>query len=100
VALAVREGNLGKVAAQLKNDLQNAAQSLGIEIALPTRLLKKHGALGAQMTGSGAASFGLFPDEEAARNAQESLRADEELPADYQIFCAPLLASGIELVDP
>jgi 4-diphosphocytidyl-2-C-methyl-D-erythritol kinase len=100
VAQAVREGNLEKVAAQLKNDLQNAAQSLGIETALPIRLLKKHDALGAQMTGSGAASFGLFANEEAARNAQENLRADEELPPAYQVFSAPLLAGGIGRVEP
>jgi 4-diphosphocytidyl-2-C-methyl-D-erythritol kinase len=92
---AVRAGNLQKVAANLENDLRKAAQSLGIDTAIPIRLLKKHGALGAQMSGSGAASFGLFESEGAARRAQENLRADAELPPKYQIFCAPLLASGI-----
>ncbi len=92
----VRTGNLEAVAAHLQNDLQNAAQTLGIDTQIPIRLLKKHGALGAQMTGSGAASFGMFSDEESARGAQEKLRTDEELPTNYQIFCAPLLTGGIE----
>ena len=98
LAQAVRAGNLEKVAAHLGNDLSSAAQDLGIDAALPARLLQKHGALGAQLSGSGAASFGLFANEEAARAAQETLRADEELPPDYQIFRAPLLASGISSI--
>ena len=33
--------------------------------------LKKFGALGAEMTGSGSACFGIFPDEESAKKAVE-----------------------------
>lgn len=36
--------------------------------------LREHGALTAQMTGSGAAVFGVFDDETAARNALTALR--------------------------
>ena len=36
--------------------------------------LREHGALTAQMTGSGAAVFGVFDDETAARNALAALR--------------------------
>ncbi len=99
VAQAVRAGSLENVAAHLGNDLQNAAQSLGVDAELPIRLLKKHGALGAQMSGSGAASFGLFSSEAAAHEAQENLRSDAKLPPGYQIFRAPLLPGGIERMD-
>lgn len=96
---AVREGNLQHVAARLQNDLQNAAQNLGIDTEIPTQLLKKYGALGAQMTGSGAASFGLFENENDARSAHENLLADAQLPPEYQVFSAPLLEGGIEHID-
>lgn len=93
---ALQTQELAKVASVLGNDLQSAAQSLGIETELPVHLLKKHGALGAQMSGSGAAVFGLFSDAGAAQVASEHIRADADCPEGYQVFAAPLLASGVE----
>ena len=38
------------------------------------KTLRAHGAVTAQMTGSGAAVFGIFDDENAARNAAVELK--------------------------
>lgn len=96
---AVRAGDLSSIATNLGNDLQIAAQSLGVDVELPLRLLKKYGAIGAQMSGSGAASFGIFPTEIDARQIVEELRGDTEFPAQYQLFRAPLLSGGIEQLE-
>lgn len=53
----------------LMNALQGPAQTLLPEIASLTERLKTTGALGACMTGSGSAVFGLFASETAAREA-------------------------------
>ena len=53
----------------LINALQDPAQSLLPEIASLVERLKTAGALGASMTGSGSAVFGLFSSETAAREA-------------------------------
>ncbi len=53
----------------LMNALQSPAQMLLPEIASLTERLKTAGALGACMTGSGSAVFGLFSSETAAREA-------------------------------
>lgn len=97
---ALKSRDLSEVASSLGNDLQSAAQSLGVDTQLPTRLLEKCGGLGAQMSGSGSATFGLFPDADAAQTALEKLHSDEEWPAEYRAFAAPLLASGVEAMAP
>ncbi len=93
---AIRGKNLAAAATCLGNDLQSAAQALGIDVELPGFLLKKHGALGAQMSGSGAASFGLFENEAKAQSAAQKICEDAALHDGYQVLVAPLLAGGIE----
>ena len=93
---AVRARNLKMVGAHLKNDLQMAAQSLGIDAQLPMKLLKKHGAIGACLSGSGAASFGLFASQNEAGAVEENLKTNEELTANYRVFVAPLIKIGCE----
>lgn len=93
---AMHSQELREVGSRLSNDLQNAAERLGVDTALPARLLEEQGALGAQMSGAGSASFGLFPDASAAQNALRKIRDDHEWPEDYRAFAAPLLAGGVE----
>lgn len=94
----VRAPDLNAVGAQLKNDLQTAAQSLGIDTEWPMELLKKHGAIGACLSGSGAASFGLFASQKDAHEAQAKIRDKANLPPGYRVFIAPLIDSGCERV--
>ena len=96
---AVRAHDLNQVGANLNNDLQIAAQSLGIDTQLPIQLLEKHGAIGACLSGSGAASFGLFADQSAARAAEMKIHDDADFPENYRVLSAPLLAAGCERAD-
>lgn len=59
----------------LVNDLEAAAAQLHPEVMSLKAKLVEQGALGALMTGSGAAVFGVWPDLPAARRAAERLRA-------------------------
>ncbi len=96
---AMHNGELAAVASHVGNDLTAAAQNLGIDVELPLRLLKQNGALDAQMSGSGAASFGLFEAKALAEQAQQQIIQDAQWPAGYQSFVAPLIASGVELLE-
>lgn len=66
---------LKSVARALGNDLERAAPVLLPELHLMVELLKEQGALGAQMTGSGSAVFGLFENENEARSAEQGIKA-------------------------
>ena len=57
--------------------------------------LRAHGALAALMTGSGAAVFGVFPTEEAARGAAEALKA--QWP---QVYVARPDRGGARVISP
>ncbi len=61
------------IAAKLHNDFE-AALSLDEVRSACSHLLKQNGCLGAQMTGSGSAVFGIFDDEDKARAAKSSLK--------------------------
>ncbi len=69
----LRSGDLTQAAKVLGNDLTPAAQHLGLDIGQLKNLLLEHGALGAEMTGSGSAVFGIFDSENAARKAVSHL---------------------------
>jgi 4-diphosphocytidyl-2-C-methyl-D-erythritol kinase len=88
------------VAQCLGNDLRQSAQTLGIDVELPLHLLRKHGARGAEMSGSGASSFGLFDSQNAAELAARKIREDASLPDDYKVLVAPLIAGGIARLKP
>ncbi len=96
---AMQTGELSKIAANLGNDLVAAAQNLGIDTQLPVQLLHENGALKSQMSGSGAASFGLFENKTQAQQAQKQIETDARWPADYRSFIAPLIAGGVELLE-
>lgn len=63
---------LGLLASSLVNDLSPAAEALVPEIGDYRRRMLGLGALGAQMTGSGSAVFGVFSCEENARAAYKA----------------------------
>jgi 4-diphosphocytidyl-2-C-methyl-D-erythritol kinase len=58
----------------LVNDLEAAAAQIHPEVVSLKAKLVEQGALGALMTGSGAAVFGVWPDPLSARRAAERLR--------------------------
>ncbi|HEX9997662.1 MAG TPA: 4-(cytidine 5'-diphospho)-2-C-methyl-D-erythritol kinase [Abditibacterium sp.] len=91
--------SISKVAANLGNDLQSAASSISGLPRVCSQLLRECGAIGAQMSGSGSACFGLFESENDAKIAAEKLRV--ELAKDVQLhqsqlFVAPFCAQGVE----
>ena len=72
---AIKDKNIADIAKYMANDLESAA---GSEETQPIKEeLIRLGAIGSMMTGSGAAVFGVFDDEEKAKTAAESLKTEE-----------------------
>jgi 4-diphosphocytidyl-2-C-methyl-D-erythritol kinase len=69
---AIKDKDLNKIANLMENVLEKAAD--GPYTAKIKNDLKKFGALGSVMTGSGAAVFGLFDDEKKAKGAYLNLK--------------------------
>lgn len=84
VLSALRSGDLADLAGALGNDLAPVTKGMVPEVAELERGLLEAGALGASMTGSGTAVYGLFPDEDAAA------RAGEGIGASFVGLCAPV----------
>ena len=63
MVLAVGAGDIHEIAALLHNDLEEAAFTLRPELAAKKRALLEAGALGASLSGSGPALFGIATDE-------------------------------------
>lgn len=72
MAAALASGELSQVAACLGNRFQEILPLPEIEEIVT--VMRSGGALGACMTGSGSAVFGIFTEESAARNTGEALR--------------------------
>lgn len=73
-ALARAEwADAASVAAGLSNDLEAAALSLRPDIAGSLDALRRAGALGAQVTGSGPTAFGVFADRQGAESAASAI---------------------------
>ena len=80
---AVRAGDLAAVCAAAGNALEHCSGAE--ETPSICAILRENGALTAQMTGSGAAVFGVFDDEEKARAAMSALK-----PGYKQVYlCRP-----------
>jgi len=96
---AVKACDLMGVAKGLHNDLRHAAQTWNIGIGSLIEMLRDAGALGAEMTGSGSAVFGLFQDEPAARRAGRQVAAQLNDPgaakAGHRIMVEPFCATGV-----
>ena len=93
-------GAVAAIAGALGNDFARVADSITEAPARCVELLKQNGALGAQMSGSGSACFGLFADENAARAAQIKIGpelAKDVLTQGATTHVAPLVARGVEL---
>jgi 4-diphosphocytidyl-2-C-methyl-D-erythritol kinase len=69
----------------LNNDLEKVTAKQYPIVNELKELLIKHGALAAQMTGSGPSVFGIFSDRETAEKAYKKLSSKEE---NYRIFLA------------
>lgn len=67
LADALARGDLGAIAAGLRNDLTDAACSLEPSVGTTLEALRSAGATGVIMSGSGTACAGLCSDEEHAR---------------------------------
>jgi 4-diphosphocytidyl-2-C-methyl-D-erythritol kinase len=91
VLAALRSGDLAALAGALGNDLAPFTKNLLPEVEELEKRLLEAGALGASVTGSGSALFGLFGDEEAAG------RAGEMVEASFAGVYAPVSHGGEEI---
>ncbi|MCM1189667.1 MAG: 4-(cytidine 5'-diphospho)-2-C-methyl-D-erythritol kinase [bacterium] len=85
---AVRAGNLSGILSRMGNVLEAVTIPAHPVIASLKARLRKLGAAGSLMSGSGPAVFGIFTQEETARLAFERLKQDPEAK---QVFLTALL---------
>jgi 4-diphosphocytidyl-2-C-methyl-D-erythritol kinase len=76
VVAALRSGELPALAKAIGNDLEPVTAGFVPEVAAYRRELLRMGALGAAMSGSGTAVYGIFGSSNEARTAERELRAD------------------------
>jgi 4-diphosphocytidyl-2-C-methyl-D-erythritol kinase len=91
VTNALRAGDLGVLARSLGNDLASVTEELVPEVRTLERELLQAGALGAMMSGSGTAVFGVFGSE------TEAWIATEKLQPPFVGVCEPV-TRGVELL--
>ncbi len=89
VVAALRSGSLKAFAGAVGNDLEPVTAELVPEVASYKRTLLRNGALGAAMTGTGTAVYGIFDAEEAAAGCP--------LRAPFLGTCEPVEA-GVEVI--
>ena len=75
VVLALRSGSLPALAAAVGNDLAPVTRGIIPEVARLEQTLLASGALGASMSGSGTAAYGIFHDAEGAGIAKDTVEA-------------------------
>ena len=66
---AIKEGNLAQVCRRMYNVFEDVSDRRMKPIAEIKNRLMNRGAVGAVMTGTGSAVFGIFTDEERAKKA-------------------------------
>lgn len=76
VLKGIEAGDLAGVASSMDNVLESVTVKQLPVIENIKGFLKSHGALGASMTGSGSATFGIFADEASARRAAEDFESE------------------------
>jgi 4-diphosphocytidyl-2-C-methyl-D-erythritol kinase len=76
VVAALRSGELPALAKAVGNDLEPVTARFVPEVAAYRQELLRTGALGAAMSGSGTAVYGIFSSSNEARTAESKLRAD------------------------
>lgn len=72
---AIEAGDLGSLAASLGNDLAPVTRKLVPEVEMFEHELRRAGVLGAAMTGSGTAVYGIFGSRELAESARKKIQA-------------------------
>jgi len=72
---ALHSGDVSDLASAVGNDLAPVTSGFVPEVEALEQALLASGALGASMSGSGTAVYGIFADEEAARNAKGKIDA-------------------------
>jgi 4-diphosphocytidyl-2-C-methyl-D-erythritol kinase len=81
--------DLSDIVQLLRNDLESVSLEMHTELSDLKKMLLRHGALGALMSGSGPTVFGLFRNEKEARKAQEFI--EKEVSGNCQVFFAKSL---------
>jgi 4-diphosphocytidyl-2-C-methyl-D-erythritol kinase len=76
MTLALGSGDVEEVASLLHNDLESASFKLRPELRDLKEVMRKSGALGAAMSGSGPTIFGLARSPEHAAEIEEAVRGD------------------------
>lgn len=75
VVSALRSGSVRALASAVGNDLAPVTRSLIPEVAMLEQTLLASGALGASMSGSGTAVYGIFDGEETTEDARGTIDA-------------------------
>ena len=91
VVAALRSGGLSTLARAVGNDLEPITARFVPEVEAYKRELRQTGALGAAMSGTGTAVYGIFASEEDAEAAKRGLGAA------FVVVCEPVLR-GIEVL--
>lgn len=91
VVEAIKGGNLDALARSIGNGLAPVTRKLAPEVESLERELCREGALGAMMTGSGTAVYGIFGSREAAESARKKLRAH------FVEVCEPVENAGARI---
>ncbi|MBE3592107.1 MAG: 4-(cytidine 5'-diphospho)-2-C-methyl-D-erythritol kinase [Thermoanaerobacter sp.] len=94
VAQAIQEGNIYKIAKNIKNDLELVtSRQCEVINQIKEELLKK-GALGCVMSGSGPTVYGIFDDLERLKRAYEDLKEVYSF-----VFFSKTIDKGLELYE-
>ncbi len=94
------QSGLATIAANLGNDFARVVNQLMPAPSRCVELLRQVGALGAQMSGSGSACYGIFADGNAAQAAQAELEialAKDVLTEGAATWVVPFVARGVEI---
>ena len=67
---------LGDIIRELHNDLESVSLEMHPELADLKKMLLRHGALGALMSGSGPTVFGIFRDGKEAKKILEVIKKE------------------------
>lgn len=73
---AVQRNDIDVVSKNMHNCLQSTAIILNDTVSQSLDYLKRYGAAAAMMTGSGSAVYGIFTDENTAKEAQKILKSE------------------------